>query len=115
MGYTKLDEGILLSSIMACDPKTFKVWISLLAACKPDGVSRVSSVALSGICRLTQEETDAAIAELSSGDSNSRSLDEEGKRIERVDGGYRIINYQKMIILRRTSIFCEKTLKFFHI
>ncbi len=95
MGYTKLDEGILLSSIMACDPKTFKVWIALLAACKPDGIAPVSSVGISSVCRLSLDETKAAIEELSSPDTESRSIQNEGKRIERVDGGYRIINYQK--------------------
>jgi hypothetical protein len=95
VGYTKLDEGILLSSIMACNPKTFKVWIALLAACKPDGIAPVSSVGISSVCRLSLEETKLAIDELSSPDTESRSITNEGKRIERVDGGYRVLNYHK--------------------
>jgi hypothetical protein len=95
VGYTKLDEGILLSSIMACNPKTFKVWIALLAACKPDGIAPVSSVGISSVCRLSLEETKAALEELALPDTESRSTKNEGRRIERVDGGYRVINYYK--------------------
>jgi hypothetical protein len=95
MGFTKLDSDILLSSIMSEPPETFKVWIAFLAACGPDGVARVSSVAISKICDLSMDSVRGAIAKLEGPDEESRSLNDEGKRIKRVDGGYKIINYQK--------------------
>ncbi len=93
MGFTKLDEGILQSSIMAEDPKTFKVWIALLAACKENGIAYVSSVYLQSICHMTELSVDRAIDRLSAPDPHSRSLNDDGRRIRRVDGGFEIINY----------------------
>ena len=95
MGFTKLDEGILQSSIMAEAPATFKVWIAILASCNYDGVARVSSVFLSSACHLSLAITDRAIEALSNPDPRSRSLIDDGRRIRRVDGGYFVINYEK--------------------
>jgi hypothetical protein len=95
VGFTKLDESILLSSIMAEDPETFKVWIALLAACKEDGIARVAVSGIAAITFLPIDTVRVAIDKLSSPDVDSRSLNDEGRRIRRVDGGYQIINYQK--------------------
>jgi hypothetical protein len=95
MGFTKLDEGILMSSVMAEDSNTFKVWIALLASCKEDGISRVSTIGLASHCFLTLDIVKQAIKKLESPDTESRSTNDEGKRIRRVDGGFEIINYQK--------------------
>jgi len=95
MGFTKLDEGILQSSVMAESGSVFKVWIALLASCGQDGIAKVSSVFLSSACHLPQKTVDHAIENLSSPDPRSRSLNDEGRRIQRVDGGYRVINYEK--------------------
>lgn len=95
MGFTKLDESILQSSIMAAKPKTFKVWIALLAACESDGIARVSPTFLARVCYLGMKEVEQALEELSSPDPLSRTIEKDGRRIERVDGGFHIINYQK--------------------
>jgi len=94
MGFTKLDERILQSSIMAEDSDTFKVWIALLASCRETGIAYVSSVYLSSVCRLPIESVNSSIEKLSNPDQNSRSLTDEGRRIRRTDGGYEIINYK---------------------
>jgi hypothetical protein len=95
MGFTKLDENILQSSIMAEKSEIFKVWIALLASCGPDGISRVSSVYLAAACHLPQKTVDNALVVLSSPDERSRSINDEGRRICRIDGGYFVINYDK--------------------
>ncbi len=95
MGFTKLDESILQSSVMAAKPKTFKVWIALLAACDSDGIARVSPTFLARVCYLSMKEVEQAIEDLSSPDPQSRSLIKEGRRTERVDGGFFIVNYQQ--------------------
>jgi hypothetical protein len=95
MGFTKLDEGILRSSIMAEPPEVFKVWIAILASTDPDGVARVSSVFLSSVCYLALDIVDNSLAILEAPDPRSRSLIEDGRRIRRVDGGYLVINYGK--------------------
>lgn len=95
MGFTKLDEGILQSSVMLEEPPTFKVWVALLASCGPDGIARVSSVFLSSVCHLDLTVTDKALEILGAPDPRSRSIVEEGRRIKRVDGGYFLVNYEK--------------------
>lgn len=95
MGFTKLDERILQSSIMAEKAEVFKVWIALLASCRQNGIADVSSTFLAAACHLPQKTVDNAIEVLSSPDSHSRSLADDGRRIKRVDGGYFVINYDK--------------------
>jgi len=95
LGFTKLDEGILKSSIMAETAPTFKVWIALLASCDYDGIARVSPIFLSAACHLSQPMTDKALDILSSPDKYSRSDADEGRRIRNIDGGYFVINYLK--------------------
>ena len=95
MGFTKLDERILQSSIMAEDAYTFKIWIALLAACKEDGISECSPIYLSAICRIDIETVNKSLSILMSPDKNSRSLNDDGIRIRRIDGGFEIINYKK--------------------
>jgi hypothetical protein len=94
MGFTKLDERILQSSIMAEDPWTFKVWIALLAACKENGIAYVSATYVETICHMKETTVQHALAKLEAPDPNSRSLEDDGRRIRRVDGGYQVINYQ---------------------
>jgi hypothetical protein len=101
MGFTKLDERILQSSIMAEDPKTFKIWIAMLAACRENGIAYVSTTYLQAICHMTDIAVNKAIERLSSPDSASRSIADEGRRIRKVDGGFEIINY---ILYRDVSL-----------
>ena len=95
MGFTKLDSGILQSSIMFEDSDTFKIWIALLASCDKDGLARVSAVFLQSICHIEMDVVLGSLERLSSPDPLSRSQNNNGRRIERVDGGYRIINHGK--------------------
>ena len=95
MGFTKLVSSIVQSSIMMEPPEVFKTWITLLATCESDGVSRVSPVFLASICRFTIDEVFEHLKVLESEDKLSRSINDEGARIRRVDGGYYIINYHK--------------------
>ena len=95
MGFTKLDEHILQSSIMAEPVETFKVFIAILAATGRDGIAKVSSTFLAAACYLPLNDVDSALAALEAPDPRSRSLNEEGRRIKRIDGGYFVINYEK--------------------
>lgn len=92
--FTKLDRGILQSSIMAEDSDTFKIWVVLLAACDSDGIAPVSAVYISSVARLSLDVVRAAIVRLEAPDPESRSTNDEGRRLRRVDGGFELINYQ---------------------
>jgi hypothetical protein len=80
---------------MAEDSNTFKVWIAFLASCNQSGIAQVSAVYIASVCRLPIEIVMCSIEKLSSPDEFSRSIEREGRRLERVDGGYKIINYLK--------------------
>jgi hypothetical protein len=95
MGFTKLDENIVESSIMAEDDSVFKIWIFLLAKCKEDGVARVSPAFIASVTHKPTEEILSAIKTLESPDPLSRTIDHEGRRIERVNGGFKVLNYNK--------------------
>jgi len=95
MGFTKLDSNLIQSSIMMESPEVFKIWITLLAACEEDGVAKVSPVFLSSVCRLHIDDVQKALKKLMEPDQYSRSTEDKGKRIRRVNGGFFIVNYQK--------------------
>ena len=95
MGFTKLDEGILQSSIIGESGDVFKIWIALLASCKEDGTAKVSPIFLSSVCGLEMEVVIKALDRLMEPDPFSRSKEDEGRRIREVDGGYFLINYKK--------------------
>lgn len=80
---------------MAASLETFKVWITLLAACNENGTAEVSPIFLESICRIPIEKVEEALAALESPDNHSRSENDGGRRIERINGGFRILNYQK--------------------
>lgn len=95
MGFTKLDEGILQSSIIGEDSDSFKVWIILLASCKANGIAPISAVYVASISKIDIEKVATILNKLEQPDRFSRTLDHEGRRIERVNGGYKILNYAK--------------------
>jgi len=108
MSFTKLDEGILYSSVMQEDDAVFRVWIVLLAACKFDGISPVSEVFLATITKKPLDEIQRCVMVLESPDPHSRSTDNDGRRIERVSGGFRIFNYPKYRGKSLNDYFREK-------
>lgn len=95
MGFTKLDEDFFDSSLVAEGPVATAVFVLLLAKAKADGIARVAATVVGGRLGLTAEQTVEAFRVLESPDQHSRSLEHEGRRIKRVDGGWLILNYKK--------------------
>ncbi len=93
--YTKLFADILQSSIWAEDAETCKVWITLLALANPDGLVRATAPGIAHEARVSLGKTRRALALFESPDPDSRTPDNEGRRIERTDGGYLVLNYRK--------------------
>lgn len=91
--YNKLFTKILDSSIWLESMPTRIVWITLLAAMDEDGYAHFSAVEnLAARARVTVDECNAAVTALSSADKNSADPDNDGRRIERVNGGFVILN-----------------------
>lgn len=94
-GYTKLFNSILASTIWRADDKTRLVWITLLAMADRHGVAEGSIPGLADFARVSIPDCEAALARLSAPDSYSRSQVQDGRRIEAVDGGWRLVNHAK--------------------
>lgn len=90
--FTKLQRSIITSSIWLENDATRLVWITLLALCDRDGIARCSQRGLAHTARVTDEQCDAAIAKFLAPDPDSRDLG-DGRRIERVPGGFMVLNY----------------------
>lgn len=94
-GYTKLFSSIITSSIWCEDDQTRLVWITLLALADQDGVVDASVVGLAKVAGVSVEATEEALCKFSEPDRYSRSKESEGRRIEEIDGGWRLINHAK--------------------
>jgi hypothetical protein len=94
-GFTKLWAEITDSSIWNEDDKTRIVWITMLARMGPDYVVRASVGGLAHLARVSREDCEKALEKLSSPDPDSRSSEEEGRRIKKVEGGFFMINGEK--------------------
>ncbi len=67
----------------------------MLAICGPDGIVRSSVGALAYTARVPILDCERAISLFEAPDPDSRSPENEGRRIKRVDGGFLILNYAK--------------------
>lgn len=92
-GYTKLFSSILASTVWREDDKTRIVWITLLAMTDRFGIAEGSVPGLADFARVSIEDCERALKRLSSPDKHSRSKVKDGRRIEDVPGGWRIINH----------------------
>jgi len=92
-GFTKLFSTIVTSTIWQEDAETCKIWVTLLALANRYGEV---SATIPGIARLTNipiEKIESAIAKFQEPDKYSRSRLYDGRRLEVVDGGHRLLNY----------------------
>jgi hypothetical protein len=94
-GFTKLFNSILASSIWCEDDKTRIVWITMLAMADQFGTVEASVAGLAHHAHVSKEDCDKALAKFLAPDSDSRSTEFDGRRIERIDGGWRLLNHGK--------------------
>ena len=92
-GYSKLFSSIVTSSIWCEDDKTLRVWFAMLALTDAGGNVEGSVPGFAHVARVTIPEMEHAVAVLSAPDPYSRTPDNEGRRIEVMPGGWRILNY----------------------
>lgn len=94
-GFTKLFADIVTSSIWSEDDKTRILWVTLLALCQRDGIVRAATTSLARVAGIDVESCERALVKFQEPDKESRSREFDGRRIERVEGGWRLLNYQK--------------------
>lgn len=94
-GYTKLFGSILRSTVWKTPPHVRLVWITMLALADRDGIVDSSVPGLADAAGVERTQCDQALALFLAPDPDSRTPDNEGRRIEKVDGGWRVLNHGK--------------------
>jgi hypothetical protein len=94
-GYTKLFADIITSTIWQESNDCRVLWITLLALKGRDHVCTATIPALARMCNISVEDCVAYIQKFESPDPYSRTKDFEGRRIQKVDGGWLILNGQR--------------------
>jgi hypothetical protein len=98
--FTKLFASITESTIW-CEPDTTRLcWITMLAMSDSKGRVWGSIPGLANRARVSVDAARTAINTLLSPDPDSRTSVAEGRRIEAIDGGWRLINHEKYRALR---------------
>ncbi len=108
--YNKLFTKILDSSIwLAPDPHRL-VWITLIAAMDEDGNAMFACADnLAARARVSVKQAEAAIKSFQEPDPKSGDPDNEGMRIERIPGGWHVLNAHKYRSIVTKTISREQT------
>lgn len=109
MGYTKLFHEILDSTVWREPPLTKLVWITMLAMADRDGEVMASVPGLADRARVSLDACQVALASFSAPDEFSRTKEREGRRIEEIDGGWRLLNFEKFRLKMGAEERREKT------
>jgi len=104
MAYSKLHASIVGSSLWT-EPDTVRIlFITLLALCDRDGIVYGTQLGLNRLANIDMDLADSAWIALLSPDENSsdkmRAPEHEGRRIEEVPGGFRLLNFEYYRSLR---------------
>ena len=94
MSFAKLDSGIVNSTLWVQPDDVLRVWIWMLSQADANGVIRVAAPALAMNCMKSVDRIREILTLLESPDPDSRSSEEDGRRIRKVPGGWQIINYR---------------------
>lgn len=93
--YTKLFSSIVTSTVWMEDNETRILWVTMLALADKDGEVQGSVPGLARVAGITLDGCRAALHKFLSSDPDSRTKDEEGRRIVEIDGGWQLLNYSK--------------------
>ena len=95
MAYIKLHQGVLTSTIWQEDDTTRIVWFTFMALADKNGEVSGTIPGIANIARVSIEACESAVNKFMSPDPYSRSEADEGRRIEKIDGGWSLINFHK--------------------
>lgn len=101
--FTKLFSSITDSTIWRESNHVRLVWITMLAKSDASGFVWASVPGLADSARVEINLCLEALEKLKGPDEWSRSKEHEGRRIEEVDGGWRLLNYDKYKKIRNAE------------
>jgi hypothetical protein len=94
MPYTKLFSSILQSTIWLENSDVKVVWITLLAMADRDGRVEASVPGLAKTAGVDRSACERALSLFLAPDPDSRTKINDGRRIEEIPGGWRLLNYE---------------------
>jgi hypothetical protein len=106
--FTKLFSSITESTIWAEPDHVRILWITMLAMCDRQGRVYATIPGLAGRARISVEQCEEALGKFTSPDKYSRSKEFEGRRVEEIDGGWLLLNYERYRELRDSEADKEK-------
>jgi hypothetical protein len=95
MGYTKLFNDLIFSTVWREADSVRLLWITMLALKDRHHRVNASVPGLADAAKISLEDCEEALNVLSSPDPYSRSTDFEGRRIDKCEGGWLILNGEK--------------------
>lgn len=98
--YTKLFASITASTIWQEPAGTRLTWITMLAMAHQDGCVYASVPGLAHHANVSIADVEVALKCFTSPDSYSRTKDNDGRRVEEIDGGWRLLNHAKFRAVR---------------
>jgi len=98
--YTKLFSSITESTVWGESYSTRIVWVTMLAMADASGNVYGAVPGLARRANVTLQEVEAALFAFLSPDPYSRTKDEDGRRVEEIDGGWCLINHAKYSAIR---------------
>jgi hypothetical protein len=98
--YTKLFSSITESTVWCESYSTRIVWVAMLAMADKHGRVWGSIPGLARRANVTLEEAEAALQSFQAPDTYSRTPDHDGRRIEPLPGGWRLLNHGKYRAIR---------------
>ncbi len=114
LSYSKLFSSLPESTIWTEPLHVRVVWITLLATCDREGRIWASVPGLAKRSNVTLEQAQEALGRFMAPDRYSRTPDHEGRRIEPIDGGWRLLNHAKYRELLSASDRKEQKLRWWH-
>lgn len=109
--FTKLFSSITESTIWAEPDHVRIVWITMLAMCDRQGRVYSTIPGLAGRARVSVDQCEEALSKFLSEDRYSRSKEFGGRRIEEIDGGWLLLNYERYRELRDSEADKERKRK----
>lgn len=101
--YTKLFSTITESTIWCEDSDVRIVWITMLAMTDRNGRVWSSIPGLANRAQVTLEKCEEALVKFMEPDKYSRTKDNDGRRIEEIDGGWALLNHAKYREIRESE------------
>ena len=95
MGYSKLFSEIVMSTIWREPNHVRIVWITMLALKDRFHCVNASIPGLADAAKVSIAECEEALRILLSPDPYSRTVENEGRRIKKVEGGWAVLNGEK--------------------